>query len=38
MGYDAAIKDSEEDLCDLIWSDFQDMLLSEKKQDATEFM
>ena len=46
MEFDAAMMDSEEDLCELLWNDFQDILLCEKKktkqhkkeQDATKYM
>ena len=31
MESDAAVMDSEEDLCELLWNDFQDILLSENK-------
>ena len=32
MEFDAAMMDSEEDLCELLWNDFQDILLCEKKK------
>ena len=36
MEFDAAMMDSEEDLCELLWNDFQDILLCEKKNKTTQ--